>query len=644
MSEGNVYNCSVTICVVVPHHAMTAQESSPFGHAYLKIKDENGNTEKIGFYPNENGDWGEPGQVNMNDTIHENDPTYEIKYRITSEELEKLKENIAKDAANPPNYTPLANDENCVSFARKQVVALGRYFPPTVSPTRAIYEIKKRSLFDQAKQIIRRIIWGDPLVLDLDGDGIETTGLNKGVYFDHDGNGFRELSGWVSADDGLLVLDRNGDGVINNGGELFGDQTVLKNGRKAANGFQALAELDENGDGQIDANDAAYSQLRVWQDKNNDGKNSIDEIKSLIDLNIASIDLNSKISNIADSQGNIQNRVGVFTKTGSSTGLIANMNFQRDTVLSFASDHMPVPNDIKILPDLQGYGNMNFLHQAMVKYGMGQLESLVEQFIASTDITTRNSLMEKILFKWVGCDTVDPSSRGANIDARKLAVLEKFYGEGFVGTGGPSPIREASVLLADAYHGLYEMYYGQLMLQSHLSDIYRKVSYSWDEGIQSVRMDVSAVAAELQAMLGSDPDRGKQFLGEFSRVVRGLGQDKTFDYLSFRETFIAMDPELGWVMDSAGLPVLQYSSNGFGGTDNPEAIHGDPTKDNGYLTAGNGDDVIYGSYSKDNDLHGLGGNDSLYGQGGDDILQGGIGDDTYVFGRGYGRSAFYAEV
>jgi len=654
MSEGNVYNCSVTICVVVPHHAMTAQESSPFGHAYLKIKDENGNTEKIGFYPNENGDWGEPGQVNMNDTIHENDPTYEIKYRITSEELEKLKENIAKDAANPPNYTPLANDENCVSFARKQVVALGRYFPPTVSPTRAIYEIKKRSLFDQAKQIIRRIIWGDPLVLDLDGDGIETTGLNKGVYFDHDGNGFRELSGWVSADDGLLVLDRNGDGVINNGGELFGDQTVLKNGRKAANGFQALAELDENGDGQIDANDAAYSQLRVWQDKNNDGKNSIDEIKSLIDLNIASIDLNSKISNIADSQGNIQNRVGVFTKTGSSTGLIANMNFQRDTVLSFASDHMPVPNDIKILPDLQGYGNMNFLHQAMVKYGMGQLESLVEQFIASTDITTRNSLMEKILFKWVGCDTVDPSSRGANIDARKLAVLEKFYGEGFVGTGGPNPIREAAVLLEQAYRSVFEMYYGQLMLQSHLSDIYRKVSYSWDEGIQSVRMDVSAVAAELQAMLGSDPDRGKQFLGEFSRVVRGLGQDKTFDYLSFRETFIAMDPELGWVMDSAGLPVLQYGSNGFGGTDNPEAIHGDPTKDNGYLIAGNGDDVIYGTDRNETlrngtgnaVLYGGGGRDVLWGGGGgdlldggtgDDTLHGGLGDDTYLFRRGSGR-------
>ena len=338
MSEGNVYNCSVTICVVVPHHAMTAQESIPFGHAYLKIKDENGNTEKIGFYPNENGDWGEPGQVNMNDTIHENDPTYEIKYRITSEELEKLKENIAKDAANPPNYTPLANDENCVSFARKQVVALGRYFPPTVSPTRAIYEIKKRSLFDQAKQIIRRIIWGDPLVLDLDGDGIETTGLNKGVYFDHDGNGFRELSGWVSADDGLLVLDRNGDGIINSGGELFGDQTVLKNGRKAANGFQALAELDDNKDGKFDINDAAYSQLRVWRDSDGDGYSLPDELIPLSDLGILSIHVDSSISNATGPEGNTQTRIATYEKTDGTTATIANVNFQQDTMDTQAGD------------------------------------------------------------------------------------------------------------------------------------------------------------------------------------------------------------------------------------------------------------------------------------------------------------------
>ncbi|TFV04382.1 calcium-binding protein, partial [Bacillus stratosphericus] len=78
----------------------------------------------------------------------------------------------------------------------------------------------------------------DPLVLDLDGDGIETVGTQgyAGALFDHDKDGIRTSTGWVSADDGLLVIDRNGDGIINNGGELFGDSSVLQNGEHAAHG------------------------------------------------------------------------------------------------------------------------------------------------------------------------------------------------------------------------------------------------------------------------------------------------------------------------------------------------------------------------------------------------------------------------
>ncbi len=610
--------------------------------------------------------WADP--IDGQDELYlEHDKTYawaELQRDLGN--ISSLEESIMKTKADIQlldglaHYNPLDDPRSVVKeySSMYQILAMTLFAEKILADCFFYTELKSvydafRDLFDSARSMIERI-FSDPLIVDLDGDGIEIRSLAKNIRFDQDGNGFSEKTGWVSADDGLLVLDRNGDGVINNGGELFGDQTVLKNGRKAANGFQALAELDGNGDGQIDANDAAYSQLRVWQDINGNGVSEGGELKTLPEHGIKSIHVTSMISNMTDPQGNTQTRIGSYEKTEGTPGTIANVNFQRDTMDAIADLWLDVPTDIRALPDLMGSGNIHDLHQAMVKYGTGQLESLVEQFIASTDITTRNSLMEQILFKWVGCDTVDPSSRGANIDARKLAVLEKFYGEGFVGTGGPSPIREASVLLADAYHGLYEMYYGQLMLQSHLSDIYRKVSYSWDEGIQSVRMDVSAVAAELQAMLGSDPDRGKQFLGEFSRVVRGLGQDKTFDYLSFRETFIAMDPELGWVMDSAGLPVLQYGSNGFGGTDNPEAIHGDPTKDNGYLIAGNGDDVIYGTDRNETlrngtgnaVLYGGGGRDVLWGGGGgdlldggagDDTLHGGLGDDTYLFRRGSGR-------
>ena len=80
-----------------------------------------------------------------------------------------------------------------------------------------------------------------PLTLDLDGNGVETVSVNDGVYFDHDGNGFAEKSGWVSKDDAILVRDLNNNGQIDDGSELFGDQTILSDGTKAANGFEALA-------------------------------------------------------------------------------------------------------------------------------------------------------------------------------------------------------------------------------------------------------------------------------------------------------------------------------------------------------------------------------------------------------------------
>ncbi|MEW6620494.1 MAG: hypothetical protein AB1422_14355 [bacterium] len=86
---------------------------------------------------------------------------------------------------------------------------------------------------------------------------METTHVKDGAYFDHDGNGFAEQTGWAGTDDGILVRDINGNGAIDDGKELFGDQTLLGDGTRASNGFQALAELDDNLDGKIDAGDAA---------------------------------------------------------------------------------------------------------------------------------------------------------------------------------------------------------------------------------------------------------------------------------------------------------------------------------------------------------------------------------------------------
>jgi hypothetical protein len=168
----------------------------------------------------------------------------------------------------------------------------------------------------------------DPLILDLDGDGIQTTSVNGRAHFDQDANGFAEQTGWVSPSDGLLVLDRNGDDFINDGRELFGDQTILKSGVKAQNGFQALAELDANGDGKIDEQDTVFSQLRVWKDFNGDGFSFPNELFTLDELGIKSINLDSTMVNITDKQGNFQNMIGSFERLDGTTGQEAEVKIE----------------------------------------------------------------------------------------------------------------------------------------------------------------------------------------------------------------------------------------------------------------------------------------------------------------------------
>lgn len=115
------------------------------------------------------------------------------------------------------------------------------------------------------------ILQRDPLVLDLDGDGLELTGASGNVLFDHNADGIRTGTGWARADDGFLVRDLNGNGRIDSGRELFGVDTLKRNGQFASQGFEALADLDVNGDGQITSADAAWAQLQVWRDANQDG-------------------------------------------------------------------------------------------------------------------------------------------------------------------------------------------------------------------------------------------------------------------------------------------------------------------------------------------------------------------------------------
>ncbi len=92
----------------------------------------------------------------------------------------------------------------------------------------------------------------DPLVIDLGLSGIELTSVENGVHFDLDKNGFAEKTAWIGEEDGFLAYDRNNNGIIDNGGELFSDQVVMSDGSISTSGFAALSDIDSNSDGVID--------------------------------------------------------------------------------------------------------------------------------------------------------------------------------------------------------------------------------------------------------------------------------------------------------------------------------------------------------------------------------------------------------
>ena len=171
-----------------------------------------------------------------------------------------------------------------------------------------------------------------PLTLDLDGDGmVETTSKeNSGVYFDHDNNSFAEQSGWVGKDDGLLVFDKNNNGKIDDGSELFGNNTILSNGNKAANGFEALKDLDSNNDGKIDNQDTNFNNLKIWQDKNSDGKLDEGELLSLAQAGVKSLNTNYNNSNEVDANNNAHKQQGSFTTTAGTTNKMNDVWFDVD--------------------------------------------------------------------------------------------------------------------------------------------------------------------------------------------------------------------------------------------------------------------------------------------------------------------------
>ena len=152
----------------------------------------------------------------------------------------------------------------------------------------------------------------DPVVIDLSGKGFLMTGVPHGVLFDMLDDGKKIRTAWTATHSGVgfLVLDRNGNGTIDNSAELFSNSSPQPGGRIAKNGFKALAVFDQpanggNGDGWITEKDSVYPKLRIWIDKNHDGVSQPSELLTLKQAGVKAISVQYTDSKWKDAYGNL---------------------------------------------------------------------------------------------------------------------------------------------------------------------------------------------------------------------------------------------------------------------------------------------------------------------------------------------------
>lgn len=422
----------------------------------------------------------------------------------------------------------------------------------------------------------------DPLILDLDGDGLELLSVDESnVFFDFDNDGFLEAGGWVGADDGLLVLDKNGNGKVDNLSELIGTDTV--------DGYSVLAGYDQNSDGVIDENDAIYAELQVWRDLNQNGITEAGELSSLSSFGVTQISLNVTPSNQVIA-GNAVPFVSTYTKADGTIGQTGAAFF---TVNQLLSQWVPPQgyvyhDDAGQLPYLRGYGNV-----PDTLYALSEDDGLRADWAAlrfdSASMTARElrGQFESLLWRWAGVDGVDPVSRGAYVNAVHLAFVEKFYGTTFSqmqgGTVYHNPFEASGLVVERVYEKMLSSMLVHYMSQAaysvyatngdaalaEASPWYPLYFLEYDDVSDRVTGDVNAV---LQLVVdrapGSLTDQVRYY-DLLMEVLRGVAVDnygsKAADLLA------ALSGALGEISDAAmrefiverlnGLQVLGNSTN-----------------------------------------------------------------------------------
>ncbi|MER2514304.1 MAG: hypothetical protein ABTQ25_18140, partial [Nitrosomonas ureae] len=466
--------------------------------------------------------------------------------------------------------------------------------------------------------------WGDPLVLDLDGDGVEVTKMGFGtdrsmVYFDMDNDGFAERTAWATGGDGLLALDKNGNGKIDNQGELFGNTNTI------ADGFLNLKQYDSNADNKITSADAQFANLRVWVDADKDGQTDAGELKTLADLKITQVNLGATIlSNVSNNENTVA-ATSSFVMNG-VTKTISEVWFRNDAMDTRYLGDVTLDVRTLFLPTLKGFGNLKDLHVAMSQDTA--LLTLVQNFTAGWSTkkfenpTALNNEVRAILYKWAGVDTVVDGSRGTFIDAKILSFMEALTGEPYgsnstLGFTQPSHAVHVPPVM-NAFEIAFDSLKAHLLTQAGAGSLFVAAPvYNIASGdLSGGELSLSAInALRTEALTLDSSARGGFWssVGEYVLNVRDKASLSTAEVNALNSAIV--DSGIGQTWESVSNAVLaQYPSS---------------------YRATNLSDYVLGGQGNDG-LNGLAGDDVIGGLAGNDNLSGGAGSDTYKFSVGDG--------
>gem|GEM_PF-2404064 len=537
-----------------------------------------------------------------------------------------------------------------------------------------IEELMRRLNSDSSYRIVRY----DPLALDLDGDGIVSTRADanwSGPLFDNDGDGIRAATGWIDAGDGLLVRDIDGNGLIDSGRELFGDRTLLADGTNAHNGFAALAAMDSNGDGQVDATDADFSSMRVWRDVNGNGTTEAGELLSLSELGIVSLSVAPTDSSNKAVAGGTLTGTGSYTRMAAdgsiSSQVMQEFDFDNDALHSKYTDAIEVPESLMELANIPGMGKLRDLREACVI--SPELQQRVRDFSTATTRGGQRGLLEGLLLEWARTNptfqegTIVVHAGGAYEDPNSTNVVRLLPGqvvswpddfvldaetarkvrvvEAIIGSAPITEIWWGSATVDQylkVYNTFFEGSYSALAMQTRLKSYTDLIGIQWSlASAEGIAFDFSGVVARLEEKFAVDQTNALADLIDLIGASPVISGNKGA-FVNLLGSWVDRAGTDGLGQALAGLYPDRLLGNGTlsfamatppAGSGVVAGVFLFGTVETNTLSGGDGDDVVIGAVGNDT-LNGGAGTDELLGNAGDDILNGGNGNDVLLGGAG----------